>query len=323
MGSGPDGARARSAMRRKRVLAILNPAAGGAAAARLGPALVAAARRRGLALTLRLSAAPGEASEIARTCAARFDGVLALGGDGTVQAVAAGLLALPAAARTPLGIVPAGSGNDLARALGLRADPRQAIALLERAAVRRLDVIEVAGRPCLNNLGFGFSAAVVHERARWRRARRWLGGGHFGYALFGLWALGHAAAPLTIELPDRLLRGSFFEVELANGPWCGGGVSFVPGADPFDGVLDLVLIEPRPLFQTLRLLRRAQRGGPIEGVGIERVRLESVRFASERGLRWHADGEPHCAEQTVQLHCRLLRAALPVLVPLEDGVPRG
>ncbi len=128
------------------------------------------------------------------------DLVLAVGGDGTVNEVAQGLLGSPAA----LGIVPVGSGNGLARALRIPLRPAPALAALESGARRRMDVGFLNGRPFLNVAGVGFDAVVghaFHEQGR-RGGRR----GLLGYVRLSLAELRAYRPPrLAIEVaPERL-----------------------------------------------------------------------------------------------------------------------
>ncbi|MBU6402180.1 MAG: hypothetical protein KGS61_17820, partial [Verrucomicrobia bacterium] len=122
-------------------LLIANPAAGRGRAGERLPALLEALRQSGARAEGRVTRRPGDAVELARNAAAAYDCVAAVGGDGTTNEVASGLL-LAAEPRAALGIVPFGTGNDAAQLLGIRSSAT-ALAVLTRGRVRRLDAIEV------------------------------------------------------------------------------------------------------------------------------------------------------------------------------------
>ncbi|HKC12270.1 MAG TPA: diacylglycerol kinase family protein, partial [Vicinamibacteria bacterium] len=138
-----------------RVRAILNPRAGVDA----GRALETLRRGRPSwpELTVRLTEGPRNARELAREAVAEgTDLLLVAGGDGTVNEAAQGMIG----SETMLGVVPMGSGNGLARSLGIPLHPGQALSALEAGVPRRMDVGLVNGEPFLNVAGAGFDAAV-------------------------------------------------------------------------------------------------------------------------------------------------------------------
>jgi diacylglycerol kinase family enzyme len=176
-----------------RVRAILNPRAG--VAARRTREAVEQGRPSWKDYAVYLTREPGHATELAREAvAAGADVVLAVGGDGTVNEVARGLIGSGAA----LGIVPVGSGNGLARALRIPLRPGAALCALESGARRRMDVGFLNGRLFLNVAGIGFDAVVgqaFHERGR-KGGRR----GLLGYLRLSLLELRAYQAPrLVIE----------------------------------------------------------------------------------------------------------------------------
>lgn len=251
----------------------------------------------------------GHARELAREAAERGDAkLLAVGGDGTANEVAWGLLG----SETALGLVPAGSGNGLARGIGLPADPRRALLALEHAVVRRIDVGFANDRPFLNVAGIGFDAAVgaaFHERSQ-AGARR----GLLGYVWAGLaLAFQHRVEPLTIEgtlssLPSRALL-----LTVANGPQYGGGATIAPGARLDDGRLDVIVIEDGPRLPLLLQAPRLFMGG-IEALRrYHRSSAVSLVVSAAKPFPNHRDGEPE--PPTSRLAVRLEPRALNLLVP--------
>ena len=298
-----------------KVRAIVNPRAGAGARRALAALEQAPAGLHGLAVSL--SERAGHARELAREAAqAGCDLVLAVGGDGTANEVAWGLLGSQAA----LGLVPVGSGNGLARTLGIPLAPRRALQALADAVTRRMDVGFVNERPFLNVAGAGFDAAVgaaFHERAR-AGARR----GVLGYVWAGLGiALGYRASTLGREGAEPSGRAALL-FSFSNGPQYGGGAVIAPGARLDDGLLDVVRIEDAP---RLRLLLQAPRlflGGIERLPAYSRPALASFVPTAGEPFPYHRDGEPE--PPVARLEVRIEPKALPVLVarPVAED-PRG
>lgn len=298
-----------------KVCAIVNPRAGAGARRALAALERPPAGLRGV--ELRLSERTGQGRELAREAVqAGCDVVLAVGGDGTANEVAWGLLGSQAA----LGLVPVGSGNGLARTLGVPLSPRRALQALESAVTRRMDVGFANDRPFLNVAGAGFDAAVgaaFHERVR-AGARR----GVMGYVWAGLGiALGYRAASLTPQGASasarRVLLYSF-----SNGPQYGGGAVIAPGARLDDGLLDVVCIEDGPRIQLLLQAPRLFLGG-IERLGAySRTAAASLVLTAAEPFPHHRDGEPE--PPVARLEVRVEPKALRVLVhrPVAED-PRG
>ena len=289
-----------------KVRAILNPRAGlramRAREALLGP-------HPAWDLELAETSGPGHARELARESAERGDdAVLAVGGDGTANEVAGSLIGT----RTALGIVPMGSGNGLARALGIPLRPEPALRALESAVVRRMDTALINGRPFLNVAGAGFDAAVgvaFYEHTR-RGGRR----GVFSYFRMGVRTIfTYRAESFRLAAGDQSFQGKALLVTFANGRQYGAEAVIAPGSRLDDGLLDVVVLEDAPLWELLVHAPRLFLGG-IEGFRRYR-RFPATRavLTADKPMPYHRDGE---VEEPVQrLEVELLPRALDVLVP--------
>ena len=285
-----------------RVAFLLNPTARSGRAARLVPALQAAIRRTGLDGAVHLTERPRHAEALARALAADARAVVAVGGDGTVSEVAAGL----AGGATPLGIVPFGTGNDLAATLGVPRRTEAAVDALARALRRRtppraIDVLRVrwtdgdgapGERVVANAVGVGFDAAAAAGAPRYKRL-----GGRTAYlasvaATLGDWARPDRAARVWAD--GALVHdGPLFLCEVGNGPRVGGGFVLAPGADLGDGAADLCLVRHVTTSRALRLLPLALRGTHVRAPEVATARASAVRVeATGRPLPVHGDGEP-------------------------------
>jgi YegS/Rv2252/BmrU family lipid kinase len=287
---------------------VINPIAGGGT-------VRAAERNARLALSiaegLRVPAEvfvtthAGHARELAKAAAGRGARlVMAWGGDGTINEVMSALVGSDVA----LGIVPAGSGNGLARELGIDRRPPLAIANALAARPRPIDVGQLEGRYFVNTAGIGFDA---HIASRFATAHR---RGFLGYA-------GITARALTSYVPlhyrvtvagaaEQRVRAVLLTI--ANSAQFGNGAIIAPGARVDDGELDLVIFEERSRFRTVCALPRLFNGTADRIAGCRITRLREVTVSAEAPLTFHVDGEP--VEGGTTLRARVHPGALRVAV---------
>ncbi len=299
-----------------KVRAIVNPRAG--VRARRTREAVELGRPSWSDYAVYLTREAGHATQLAREAvAAGADLVLAVGGDGTVNEVARGLLGSPAG----LGIVPVGSGNGLARALRIPLRPGPALAALEAGARRRIDVGLLNGRLFLNVAGVGFDAAVghaFHERGK-RGGRR----GFLGYVRLCLLELRRYRSPrVAIEVPPERLELEAFVLTFANGPQYGAGAAINPGAKLDDGRLEVVAFGRAPLWRIVATGSRMFLGGLERSAGYRRLPGAAATVTAGSPLAVHCDGDP--SEAAERIDVRLLPRALEVVVPAATaGDPDG
>jgi YegS/Rv2252/BmrU family lipid kinase len=179
----------------------------------------------------------GDAETLAAELAAEVDVLLVFGGDGTVHEVANGL---PVPGDRPLvGLLPAGTGNDLARAIGMPPDPVAAAAELADARPRRLDLLDCGPRRAANGINAGFAAAATDVLSR--RVKKALGPA--AYLVGGARAgLNPPTWPARVEVDGRVVEGQALAVVVGNGGSFGGGRWLIPDADVGDGLLDVLVV---------------------------------------------------------------------------------
>lgn len=291
-----------------RVRAILNPRAG--IDARRAAEVVRLGCPQWTLETVHTAGA-GDATRLAREAtAAGVEMVLAVGGDGTANEVAAGL----AGSATALGIVPAGSGNGFARMLGIPLDPRRALAALARGARRRIDAGTAGGRFFLNVASAGFDAEVAaayHRRGIAGRRR-----GIFHYVQLGLrLAPSYRARHWVLESDGGRFEGRALVVAVLNGRQYGSGARLAPGARIDDGLLDVVIVEDGPVLESLAAM-------PLLFAGtVERFRRYR-RFTATRAVLSSRDPEPFQRDgeadpAVMRIEIAVLPAALDIVVPPE------
>ena len=270
---------------------IINPISGGVSpdAARARAELASAiVDRHGDPAEVFVTERQGHARELTRAAVARGTRlVMAWGGDGTINEIASTL----AFGDVPLGIVPAGSGNGLARQLSISPAPHEAIRHAIAAEPRRIDVGEIGGRLFVNVAGIGFDAYVAWKFDQAKGGRR----GLVTYAsIAGRALLTYEPASYTIRTADADVCRAFRAVliTVANSPEFGNGAIIAPGAKIDDGVLDLVVIEERSRLTTIAQLPRLFRGTVDRAPGCSIRRVARATIESDQPMLFHVDGEP-------------------------------
>ncbi|MGW0598084.1 diacylglycerol kinase [Streptomyces sp. NPDC002776] len=269
---------------------FVNPTAGRGRGARAAQPAAAAFRDAGF--TVRTVLGTDAEDALARARAAVADGtgaLVAVGGDGMAN------LALQAVAgtRTPLGLVAVGTGNDLARALGLpvrepAAAGRVIAEGLKGARLRDIDLGRVGDRWFGTVLASGFDSRVNDRGNRMRRPS--------GRLKYDLAMLAELAAfrpfPYRVTLDGGEVRE--FEatlVAVGNGPSYGGGMRICPGADLTDGLFDITIVGDCSRATLLRVFPSVYRGGHVGHPKVTVVRAAQVEIAAQ-DITGYADGEP-------------------------------
>lgn len=281
---------------------IINPVAGGApAGAGLRRAEIAhrTVARLGLAAELFLTERRGHAHELAAAAVRRGDRlVVAWGGDGTVNEVGSALTG----SSTMLGVVPAGSGNGLARELGVPRSPERAIAFAVQSAGRAIDVGELGGRQFFSVAGIGFDAHVAAAFDADTSGRRGLS----SYVRITLREI------LRYECRSYRVNGvpatGALLLTFANSAQFGNGARIAPDARIDDGLLDLVVFEERTRAATLRHMLSLFTGRVAAVPGVSITRLTTAVVETDAPMTFHVDGEP--VRGGVRLEARIHPRAL-------------
>lgn len=292
---------------REKIRFIFNPISGRRGRnARLLPALRAFVAARSLDADLSVTEGPGHATQLAREALrSGFTRVVAVGGDGTVNEVAQVLRHTTAT----LALVPCGSGNGLARHLGLPASPLAALELVAAGGqVALVDTGTANLRPFFNVMGFGLDASVSQRFNRLTRR------GLPAYVRAALAAFrGCKPEACRITTPEGRKALETMMVSIANSEQFGNGARVAPGARIDDGLLDLVAVEPVGLAGACLLGARLFLGTFDRSPRVRR--WSGARFIVERAAPdiIHTDGEPCPAEATVEIkaHPRSLRVLVP------------
>jgi YegS/Rv2252/BmrU family lipid kinase len=282
---------------------LVNPSSGGGKALKLLPRVEAVldARRVPFRVVRTKSLDHGVAKAMQAIEAGELPVVVS--GDGMIGAVGGAM----AGGESPLGIVPVGRGNDLARVLGIPTEPEEAIEIVLAGETRTIDVGEADGKPFLGIASVGFDS----DANRIANASRL--GGNLVYAYAALRALvAWKPARFTIAIGEQRTRIEGYSVVVANNSAYGGGMYVAPDADLADGEFDVVTIEKVGKLRFLGNLPKVFKGTHVANDEVNVVRASHLSLSASRPFAVYADGE-HLTDLPTDL--RVIPHALRVLVP--------
>jgi YegS/Rv2252/BmrU family lipid kinase len=231
-----------------------------------------------------------------------------ISGDGLAGAIGGAM----AGSETPLGIVPGGRGNDLARVLGIPNDPVEAVAVLAAGESRRIDVGEANGKRFLGIVSVGFDSECNRLANEVTIIRSNL---VYVYSLFRT-LLSWTPARFTLRVGDETTRASGYSISVANNSTFGGGMRIAPDAELDDGLFDVVTVGEVGKLRFVGNLRKVFKGTHIDEDQVHVFRSSRLEITASRAFPVYADGE-HLTDLPVSI--RVLPRALSVLVPPGRG----
>jgi diacylglycerol kinase (ATP) len=290
---------------------LVNPTSGLGRGAKLGAAVLTQLRAAGLRVEDVSGADAASASDNARRAVeSGVDALVVVGGDGMVHLGAN----VVAGTEVPLGIVAAGTGNDIARALGLPIhDTAAAADVVRRGATRIIDAARhvpddgTAGAGWfVGVLGAGFDAKV-NERAngwRWPKGRM-----RYNLAIARELPI-FKPLPYVLELDGEHIEANAMLVAVGNGPSYGGGMQVCPDAEMDDGLLDVMIVDKISIPEFLKVFPKVYSGAHKDHPAVTIRRAKSVRLDTPRIVSY-ADGERYAP---LPMSCEVVPGALQVLV---------
>ncbi|MET9150522.1 YegS/Rv2252/BmrU family lipid kinase [Streptomyces griseoflavus] len=287
--------------------AVVNPTAGAATGAAALLALARHLREEGAELRTEYSRSLDHARELARDAGQRGSVVLAVGGDGIAGGVGGALSGTGAT----LGLVPAGRGNDFARALGLPHDPRALARILLHGQPRPVDTVEVGSAVHDRTVVLGSVYAGVDALANRHANRSRLLRGSASYYAGGLRAVTTwrpARYRVTVDGEEHTHTG--YTVVAANSGFYGSGRIIAPDARVDDGLLDVVMIEHAPRRLFFALMNELRTGAHVRRPQVRIVRGGEIRIEADREVPYGTDGE---VDAVLPVTARVLPGALNVL----------
>jgi YegS/Rv2252/BmrU family lipid kinase len=244
------------------------------------------------------------ARELAGEAVGKYDAVVAVGGDGTVNEVASKLIGT----NTALAIVPTGSGNGLARFLNIPLRVKEAIQLLNNCTIKKIDSLTVNQYCCVNVAGIGFDAHISHH-FEGKKMR-----GPLGYLqLIAMEYANYKPEIYHLKIDDQLYRRKAFLVSFANSSQYGNNIHIAPQAKIDDGLIDVSIIHDFPMINAptmiLSLLEKSINTNEYDEV----VKAKKIIIEHEKEMMAHIDGEPVILGKRAAIEIK--PASLNVIVP--------
>jgi diacylglycerol kinase (ATP) len=251
----------------------------------------------------------GHGTDLAREAVQRgVDTVVAVGGDGSINEIAQGLLG----SGTALAIVPLGSGNGLARALRIPLDATAALQIVANGPRKSMDAGFANEHLFLSNAGVGFDALIA-DRFRHSKKR-----GLVNYArlvIGGFTSYKPAAYSIKIDGQERVQKA--FLMTVANGNQFGYEFKLAPKASVFDGLLDICLVPPLRFWDLLPLSIRSLKGNIDESRYMEHLTGREIEVSSTDLNCLQVDGDAVPLTNGKTVYFRIAAGALQVIVPAE------
>lgn len=254
---------------------------------------------------IRFTEGPHHATEIARECVHHgFDIVVAVGGDGSANETGAGLVNTP----TAMGIIPTGSGNGMARHLGIPVNFQKAVELINDCRIEKIDTLTVNNRFCVGTIGVGFDAHIAHLFAK---------AGTRGYSTYVKLVLREFASyrpkHYKMIIDGQVKEADCFLLTFANSSQFGNNAVIAPFADAQDGIIDVSMMKKFPVYTAPHLIYRLMHNTIHHSKFFSSGKGKDILLKNEGKLMGHIDGEPveFTGDLHIQMHSLSLRMALP------------
>ena len=293
------------------LLFVVNPIAGDIDKEELQEEIKAICHENGQNCELFKTTGEGDKEKIGQLIREKkFDAVFAVGGDGTVNEVGALLIGT----KTPLGIIPLGSGNGLSKDLNIPQDTEEALQLIHTHVIRNIDTVDLNGHPSIHLSDLGFNALVVKRFCEGDRR------GPGAYAWIALQEyLNYEPKFYRIETDTENFEGEAFMVTIANANAFGSNAAINPSGILNDGRFEICLIEPFPKTAGLGILYRMYTDNIDSSLYTRRISCRSATIHNVENEVTHIDGETVelGSEIKVTMHPKSLKVVLPA--PDEAG----
>ncbi len=237
----------------------------------------------------------------------RPDRMIAVGGDGTIKAVAEQLVG----SECPLGIIPAGSANGMARELGLPLDVQKNLEIILHGQVKKMDVIRINDKEISIHLSdIGLNALLVKYFERNKGRGKW---GYFKAIFRTLWD--KQLMDIHIQGPGLDERRKAFMIVLANASKYGTGALINPQGSLYDGEFELIIVKRLALAELIKMLVQHRQFNPNK---IDIIKVKEVTLTADRKSYFQVDGEYR--GKVTQIHAAILPGQLKVMLPPDGQV---
>lgn len=294
---------------RKKLLAVINPISGTANKQYIPETITEVMDESKWDVIIRFTQRPGHATDLAKQAIKQgYYGVLAIGGDGTINEVAAALRD----SDTALGIIPNGSGNGLARHLNIPIDVKRALEEINNDRIEQFDYCMANQHPFFCTCGVGFDAHVSAKFAESQKR------GPMSYLKNTLVEyLRYRSEEYSIETADKVLTERAFVIACGNASQYGNNAFITPHASMQDGLIDVTLIQPFTPLDTAVLGILLFTKHIDQDTNIQSFRTPSLTIHRPKAGVMHIDGEPMMMEADIEVKC--IHNGIKIFLPKDGG----
>lgn len=291
-----------------KTLLIVNPISGTKSKHRIVPFVIKKMSGYGFDVDVVPTAYPGHAYELSSEAERKgYEALIVCGGDGTVNEAASGLVG----SKTALGIIPAGSGNGLARHLGITVDVRRSLKVIAERNIIAADYGTANSKPFFCTFGVGFDAAVSERFARQKRR------GMMMYLKSAIDEyMNFSPEEYTIEANGMMLTDKAFLVVVCNASQYGNNAFIAPDASVTDGELDITIVHAGNAFEHARFGLDLLTGFVGKNARIDTFRVKSANIRRNHEGVAHIDGDPRMMPKEIHIECH--PAKLRLFAPTEQ-----
>ncbi|MFH0865959.1 MAG: diacylglycerol kinase family protein [Bacteroidota bacterium] len=245
------------------------------------------------------------AAEIAKSASRNgFNVVVSIGGDGSANDVAQGLVH----SETIMGLIPVGSGNGLAHHLKIPISLKKAIGIINKLKISRIDTATINDKLFISVAGLGFDALVAEEFARCGRRGFW------SYLKNGMKQfISYKPAKYRLRFEGKEIDCNAMLVSFANSDQFGYNVRIAPGATVYDGFIDLTIIKPISFFSAALMAHRFFLKSVHRSRHVEVHKIKEAHVEISEDVSCHVDGDP--VERTHSATVRIVPKSLNIIIP--------
>lgn len=268
------------------ILFILNPIAGGGKAEKLIPIIEEFMNKHKKSYNIILTTKPKEAIDIAKVNIDNYEIIVAVGGDGTINEVAKGIIST---GKGTLGIVAGGTGNDMVKSLGISTNPEKSLETIIKGFRKEIDIGKINNASFLNIASLGFDAEVIVNHSKFKGRVK----GKLVYILSVIYTLfNYRDKRLEIEIDGERLEEDIMLLAVGNGRYYGGGMKILPSAKTNDGYLHICIISGISKIMTLYLFPTLFKGNHINYKKYVKIyKGKNIKVGSKEELYLNIDGD--------------------------------
>lgn len=292
---------------------IVNSTAGNGKTGKKINELINVLNQLGFEFEIELTRYTGHATELSNNAAnAGYENIIAVGGDGTANETAAGIMHSGFHESVNFGLIPEGGGNDFAKNFHFSSNPEKCLTQLQKGKIIKCNLAKIEDHYVLNSLGIGFDAQVA-----WHANRiKWLNGLPRYMVAVMLAMLKFKNYPMKIVIDEeREIKSRFLLAAIGNGKFAGGGFKLNPEALVDDNYLDVMLAENVAFLRVFSVLPKALEGIHETEPEVSLLRCRNIEIFSEKDLPVYYDGEVPDLNDPKHLKIEILEEKLNLIVP--------